>query len=97
MSRLLMKSAAPTHASMLTPAQLRAARALIGWTRDDLAKKAGVASVTVKGFEYLGADSKISTLQKMRRALETAGVQFIEDEGEAGGPGVRLRPTRGKR
>jgi transcriptional regulator with XRE-family HTH domain len=82
---------------MLTPAQLRAARALIGWTRDDLAKKAGVASVTVKGFEYLGADSKISTLQKMRRALEAAGVQFIEDEGEAGGPGVRLRPTRAKR
>ena len=97
MSRLPTKSAATTHAAMLTPAQLRAARALIGWTRDDLAKKAGVASVTVKGFEYLGADSKISTLQKMRRALEAAGVQFIDDEGEAGGPGVRLRPVRSKR
>ena len=87
-----------THADMLTPAQLRAARALLGWTRDDLAAKSGVAAVTVKGFEYLGADSKISTLQKMRRALETAGIQFI-DEDAYGGPGVRFRTgwPKGKR
>jgi transcriptional regulator with XRE-family HTH domain len=83
---------------MLTPAQLRAARALLGWTRDDLAAKSGVAAVTVKGFEYLGADSKISTLQKMRRALETAGIQSIDEDAD-GGPGVRLRGAKqeGKR
>jgi transcriptional regulator with XRE-family HTH domain len=75
---------------MLTPAQLRAARALLGWTRDDLAERSGVAAVTVKGFEYLGADSKISTVQKMQRALEAAGIQFI-DEDATGGIGVRLR------
>jgi hypothetical protein len=46
--------------------------------------------VTVKGFEYLGADSKISTPQKMRRALETAGIQIIDEDAD-GGPGVRLR------
>jgi len=79
-----------THADMLTPAQLRAARALLGWTRDDLAAESGVAAVTVKGFEYLGADSKMSTVQKMQRALEAAGIQFI-DEDATGGVGVRLR------
>ena len=41
-------------------------------------------------FELLGADSKISTLNKIRRALETAGVRFI-DEDEIEGPGVRLQ------
>jgi transcriptional regulator with XRE-family HTH domain len=78
-----------THADMLSPAQLRAARALLGWTRDDLAAKSGVAAVTVKGFEYLGAYSKKSTVQKMQRALEAAGNQFI-DEDSSGGVGVRL-------
>jgi len=44
---------------MPTPDQLRAARALVKWSRDDLADKAKVAAVTVKGFELLSADSKI--------------------------------------
>jgi hypothetical protein len=59
----------------------------------------GVASVTIKGFELLGADSKISTLNKLRRALEQAGVEFIDDGAHSyeGGPGVRLRGTKAKR
>ena len=52
--------------------------------------KSGLAAVTVKGFEYLGADSKVSTVQKMRRALEAAGIQFIDEDAD-GGVGVRLR------
>ena len=51
-----------TEQDMLTPDQLRAARALVKWSREDLAEKASVAAVTIKGFELLGADSKISTL-----------------------------------
>ena len=50
----------------------------------------GLAAVTVKGFEYLGADSKVSTVQKMLRALEAAGIQFIDEDAD-GGVGVRLR------
>jgi hypothetical protein len=42
------------------------------------------------------ADSKISTVQKLRRALEIAGVQFIDVDDE-GGPGVRLRADKKKR
>ena len=49
------KSGAP----MPTPDQLRAAHALVKWSRDDLADKAKVAAVTVKGFELHSADSKI--------------------------------------
>jgi transcriptional regulator with XRE-family HTH domain len=85
---------------MLTPDQLRAARALVKWSREDLSDNSGVAAVTIKGFELLGADSKISTLNKLRRALEVAGVEFIDDghKSDEGGPGVRLtRSTRGKR
>jgi transcriptional regulator with XRE-family HTH domain len=83
---------------MLTPAQLRAARALVRWSRETLAEKAGVSAQTVTGFELLGADSRISTLHKIRRALETAGVRFI-DEDEQPGPGVRLQKGKpaGKR
>jgi hypothetical protein len=56
-------------------------------------EKAGVAAPTVTGFELLGADPKMSTLQKLTRAPEAAGAQFI-DEYEHGGPGVRLRNRR---
>ena len=55
--------------------------------------KSGSAAVTIKGFELLGADSKISTVQKLRGALESAGVQFI-DADDDGGPAVRLRADK---
>jgi transcriptional regulator with XRE-family HTH domain len=88
--------AANTQQGMITPAQLRAARALLDWTRDDLAKRSGVAAVTLIGFEHGKTDPKQGTVQKWRRALEAAGVQFI-DADEMSGPGVRLRGTKGKR
>ena len=75
---------------MLTPAQLRAGRALLAWSRDDLAKKSGIAAETVKGFELRGSDSKLSTLQKWRRALEAAGVIFLGAD-DGAGSGVRLK------
>jgi hypothetical protein len=84
---------------MLTPDQLCAARALVTWSREDLADKSGVAAVTTKGFELLGADSKISTLNKWRRALESAGVDFIDDgaKSDEGGPSVRLTSAKESR
>jgi ribosome-binding protein aMBF1 (putative translation factor) len=72
------------------------ARAALKWSREDLAKKSSVAAVTIKGFELLGADSKFSTLNKLQRALEAAGVEFIDEghKSDDGGPGVRLRKGR---
>jgi hypothetical protein len=56
-----------------------------------------VAVPTITGFELQGADSKVSTLHKLKRALEAAGVEFIDDghKSDEGGPGVRLR-AKGK-
>ena len=89
-----------TQGRMLTPAQLRAARALLNWSREDLAGKSGIAAETVKGFELRGTDPKLSTLNAWRRALEVGGVVFIDPNplgGDEHGPGVRLRGTKGKR
>ena len=90
------ESRSRSPASMVTPAQLRAARALVGWSREDLANKSGVGAGTIKDFELNCSDPKQGTVQKWRRALEAAGVQFI-DEDVNGGPGLRLRSAKGKR
>jgi transcriptional regulator with XRE-family HTH domain len=96
MPQLIKVISCHTERPMLTPDQCRMARAALKWSREDLAKKSGVAAVTIKGFELLGADSKFSTLNKLQRALEAAGVEFISDgaKSDEGGPGVRLRKGR---
>jgi transcriptional regulator with XRE-family HTH domain len=70
--------------------QLRAARGLLGWSQTDLAKRAGLSLPTVKRVE-IDSDIRVSAdaRAKLRHALETAGIDFIDENG--GGPGVRLR------
>ena len=68
--------------------QLKMARAAVGWGVRELAKKAGVTANTVTRIEN-GADAKQSTMDRLQHALETAGIEFIQENG--GGPGVRLR------
>ena len=76
---------------MITRAQSRAGRALIEWSRAELADKSGVSERTITDFER-GARSPINaSLQAIKRALESGGVEFIEENG--GGPGVRLRES----
>ena len=89
-------AASPNPLRMLTPAQIRAARAMVGWSREDLAKKSGVSAPALRDFEKTegGSDPRQGTVQKWQRALEAAGVQFI-DADEVGGPGVRLRGAKG--
>ena len=74
---------------MLTPAQCRAARGLIGWNQQELADHAHIGIVTVHQFESGLSEPRRITLEVIRRAFESAGVEFIEENG--GGPGVRLR------
>jgi len=66
--------------------QIKAARALLGWSQDQLAFTAGVSVPTVKRLE--AADGMLGgrpdTALKLQEALESAGVQFIEENG--GGP-----------
>jgi transcriptional regulator with XRE-family HTH domain len=75
---------------MTEAAQIRAARALIGWSQADLSEAAGVSVSLVDRFETGQPDSiAAETVAKMRAALESAGVAFIPKNG--GGAGVRLR------
>lgn len=75
--------------------QVKAARALLGWSQDELASRSGVAVPTVKRLEAGEGDlgGRATTSARLVEALEAAGVLFIEPNGE--GPGVRLRKERG--
>ena len=79
--------------------QIKAARALLAWSQEELAAAADVSIPTIKRLEAqdgpLGGRS--DTGSKICLALEAAGVEFIDENGS--GPGVCLRKTRqhGKR
>jgi transcriptional regulator with XRE-family HTH domain len=83
--------------SMITAAQCRAARGLLEWTQQQLADRAHVGVVTIRQFEQ-GGEPRRATLEVIQRAFESAGVEFIPENG--GGHGVRLRqrqrPKRAK-
>ena len=74
---------------MITPSQCRAARGLLDWTQQELADAARIGVATVRLFEGEAADARPATLAVLRQAFESAGVQFIDENG--GGPGLRLR------
>jgi hypothetical protein len=78
---------------VLTPEQLRAARVLIRWTRKRLSEEAGVPLRTTEAFEQGRTSPMMLTEHKWRRALEKAGVVFLDADNEWG-PGVRLRGKR---
>jgi transcriptional regulator with XRE-family HTH domain len=72
------------------PVQCRMARAALGLGVRELAAAAKVASDTIVRFER-GDELKARTVEAIRDALESAGVEFIDENG--GGPGVRLRKS----
>jgi predicted transcriptional regulator len=80
---------------MITPEQSRAARGLLDWNQQDLAKEAGVGIVTVHQLEAGTSQPRRATLQVIKRAFEKAGVEFIDENG--GGAGVRLKRQSKKR
>ena len=81
----------PYFDGMLTPAQIRAARALLNWNQKQLAEASGIATVTIKNIERGASDPRMSSVQAIKLALEKAGVVFLDDrQNRDGGPGVRL-------
>jgi transcriptional regulator with XRE-family HTH domain len=70
------------------------ARAALNWSTTDLARAANVGVNSVNRFET-GRDARISTVEKLRSALEVAGVAFIAENG--GGVGVRFREPKVKK
>ena len=73
----------------ITPAQCRAARALVGMTQPELASRAKLGLSTVVDFERSRRQISEDAAGAIVRALEKAGVIFISRNG--GGAGVRLR------
>ena len=75
---------------MLVFAQIRMARAALGWNISDLATKASVSVSTIKRVETPEGFAKATAanLKLIRQTLEQAGVEFIGSADE--GPGVRL-------
>ena len=75
----------------MTTRQIKAARALLGWSQSDLADRSGVSEPTVARLESAQGElgGREGTGDKIRSAIEKAGVEFIDENG--GGLGVRLR------
>ena len=92
-------------------AQMRAARALLRWSAADLVRASGVSLATIHRAESVDGITAmtLANATAIRRALENAGVEFIEENGgglgarlkqrlefideNGGGPGVRLRKS----
>jgi predicted transcriptional regulator len=74
---------------LITGRQLRAARVLVGMEQIELAKRARVAVGTIRRMESFEGEigARTGTLSLVKRALEKAGIEFLNDDR----PGVRLR------
>jgi len=80
---------------MLTGNQLKAGRALLGMHQAELAERAGLNVNTIRHMESSGETpipGRVANIQAVQAALETAGVQFLNDDE----PGVRLKKDRSK-
>jgi transcriptional regulator with XRE-family HTH domain len=83
---------------MLESAQIRAARALLGWRQEELSKASGVGTATIQRIEKGRGPitGYVSTVVRIQAAFEQAGIQFIEDD-ETGGFGLRMAKKKRKR
>jgi hypothetical protein len=81
----------------LTSSQIRAARGLVKWSAGDLARHSAVSLRTIRRAELADVHTTLTAPNDLaiRRALEAAGVEFIDENG--GGPGVRLRKRHQKK
>lgn len=77
--------------TVITGAQIRAARALVRWTAEELANAASVGLSTVRRAEAEDGPptATAANLKLIQNALETAGIEFIPENG--GGVGVRFK------
>src|SRR5262245_56245021 len=76
---------------MITTRQIKAARALLGWSQADLARHSAISEPTIARLESTDGElgGREETAGRIRAAIENAGIDFIDENG--GGYGVRLR------
>jgi hypothetical protein len=78
----------------ISSAQMRAARALLRWSALDLATASKVGVATIRRVEVVDGEipATLPNEAALRRALESAGIEFIDNDG--GGEGVRFRKSQ---
>jgi transcriptional regulator with XRE-family HTH domain len=82
---------------LITIRQIKAARALLGWSQSDLANHSGISEPTIARLESAEGElgGRGETVRKIRAALDASGIEFIDENG--GGPGVRIRKRTHKK
>ena len=77
---------------MISVRQVKAARALLGWSQRDLSKASGVSEPTIARLEAIDGQigGREETAAKIRKALEASGIEFTNGRS----PGVKLRTRR---
>ena len=80
---------------MIYVSQLLGARGLLRWNQADLANASGLAHSTISRMESNDGPVQGHSVNvwKVQRALEDAGIEFIDENG--GGPGVGLKSRMG--
>jgi hypothetical protein len=78
---------------IILPAQIRAGRAMLDWSQEQLATAAQIGVSTVRDFESQRRLTAFEGLPAMKRALENEGLMFLPGNDDAG-PGVRLSAKR---
>lgn len=79
---------------MVTARQVRAARALLGWTQKVLSEKSGASLAVIARFERGEADTRGNALIEIGKALRRAGIELI-DADDRRGEGVRIASAKG--
>jgi hypothetical protein len=82
---------AETYMRSILGAQMRAGRALLRWAATDLVRESGVSLATIHRAESVDGKTTMTAANAsaVRRALENAGIELIEEDD--GGPGARLK------
>ena len=86
-------------AKRISSAQVRAARALLRWSALDLATASKVGVATIRRAEVVDGEIPVTLANEaaLRLALETAGVEFIEENGRGDGVCFRKPQTSTKK
>ena len=76
---------------MITSTQLRASRAMLKWSIDDLSNKSGIGTTTLKRLESADGvpNAQVRTIEVIKKTLEEAGIEFIGTP--ESGAGVRWK------
>ncbi|MBY0253920.1 MAG: helix-turn-helix domain-containing protein [Methylobacterium organophilum] len=89
---LLMRPRQYLSASKVEPAQIRGARAMLGWTQNDLAARSGVAKRSIAGLELEASTPKPETMARLVATLAAGGIEFRNADTEVAVVKIRKSP-----